>query len=332
MPTTIPLPAVIQGPAYVTHGGVTLYTQRDVAVQYVTESWDPESGFGKLGRRLKSRSFKITFTPVGMLTATILNYLYSQYAAAPSGYPSSVGNSIITGALVVVSIPQKKSYTYTMAGISKPPPLQLSPTMTAYGAMEYTAIGKVSEAPTSADFFKTDNGTVGSLDTSFDQSKIVSDIYSISYNFAATGAPYTAMGSVDGIKFNFNSEVKPVPMGDVGIGDVILASIGMDAEFRPSNLTETQLDAMLLLQGTGALLPGMPFAGGLTPDARNLVVPVVATGTQGGFAATMACAGAETTGLGYQIGEHRLKAVKFTTQRQWGTGAETALFSFSGSY
>jgi hypothetical protein len=35
-------------------------------------------------------------------------------------------------------------------------------------------------------------------------------------------------------------------------------------------------------------------------------------------------------GYTYELGEHRLKAVKFVNSRRWTTGAETALFAHSG--
>ena len=328
-PNNVPLPTVIQGPAYVTHGGVTLYTKGDVAVEYTTETWQPESAFGKLGKRFKSRRFKISFTPVGMLTNTIISYFYGAYTGAPAGYPSSVGNSVITGPLVVVSIPQKKSYTYEKCGLAKPPPLQLGPSLQPFGQVSYIGIGNAASQPTSTTFFKADDTSVVTLDTSFDQSKIVSDIYSLSYNIGTVGAPFTAMGTVDGLKLEFDTEIKEVPMGDIGVGDVILTSIGVSATFRPSNLTEAQVDTLVSLQGAATILPGMPIA---YPVYGATAVPLVATGTQGGMIVTVPVIGVESTGLTYQVGEHRLKEVKMYSDRVWGTGAETALISFSGTY
>jgi hypothetical protein len=43
------LPTIIQGPCYVTHGGVTTFVQKDISLTVNSESWNPESALGALG-------------------------------------------------------------------------------------------------------------------------------------------------------------------------------------------------------------------------------------------------------------------------------------------
>ena len=76
MSATIVLPTIIQGPAYILHGGVVIYTESDVTVEEIVETWTPKSTFGDLGERLKSRMFRVSATPVGMVTSGLLNYFF----------------------------------------------------------------------------------------------------------------------------------------------------------------------------------------------------------------------------------------------------------------
>lgn len=312
------LPTIIQGPAYITHGGVTLFTQKDVTVAAEIGSWNPESSFGGVGERFASRQYKITATPVGMITAGILTYLYAAHLS-PS---TKVGISIIPASnddLVINSIAEMKKYTYHRAGISKPPPLNLSPTATAFGACEWTALIDGGVQPTNAAAYKTNAGTLAAVDTSFEEANIVTDIYSLA--IGARSTPYDAVGSMGGFTLDFPFTLAPVIAGDIGIADIYLAGLALTASFVPSNLTEAQVDVLLALQDTGALVPGQAFA----KAAENLVF----TGTQVGWSFTAKQMGAKEDSRVYQIGEHRFRALTWTNQRVWTSGVEVAGFAYS---
>lgn len=317
----IVLPTILQGPAYITHGGVTTFVQGDVAVSLQREVWSPASAYGSLGNRLKSTSARVTLTPVGVVSAANLNYYYANHLS-PS---TTIGRSLLNGALVIVSIPSAKSYSYAKAAIVKPPPLHLGPDKTAYGAMEFLCIGDPAVQPLTAAQLKTSETAVSPLSTAFEESGITSDIYK-----AAWGAtPFDAMGSIGGFDMDFGLDAKNVAAGDIGIADVVLAGLNIGVSFAPSSLTETQLDSLLRIDGAEALLPGQEIARGAaaTPGtAKDLVI----TGTQLAGVFTAKVQGAETADYDYVVGEHRFKVVKFTGSRRWTTGAETALFAHSG--
>ncbi len=315
------LPVIIQGPAYMTHGGVTTFVAKDIAVSLTSESWEPETAYGKIGKRLKARTAKFTVTPVGMVTAANLAYYYREHLA-PATY---IGVSMCASSLVIVSIPSALKYTWAKAAKTKAPSLHCGPDKTAFGSMEFEAIGDPAIQPLTAAHLKTAEEAAGSLSTGFEESSIDSDIYKAAYG----ASPYDAMGSLNGFDIDFGLEPKKIYAGDVGVADIILASLDTAVSFEPSSLTETQVDGLLKLDGAEALLPGQEFARGAAASAGT-PVDLVITGTQLAHVFTCKAVGAMDAGYTYVLGEHRLKAVKFVNSRRWTTGAETALFAHSG--
>lgn len=312
---SIPLPTIIQGPAYIKVGsGPVLYTNGEISLSGNVESWNPNSTFGPLGERHKSRKDVLTLTPVGMLQAAKLDYFYAAYKT-----PTAIGSSILAGAVVISSLAENKTYTWPRGGMSKPPGLMLKPTSTVFGSMEVTCIGAGATQPTNAAFWKAADGTV-TPDTSFDESKIISDIYSAA--LGARGAPYNAMGGMDGFEIGFDFQTKEVPNGDVGIADIFLSGLGMTASFAPSNLTEAQADTLLALQDTTAVLPGQTYA----KAGEDLVI----TGAQSGAVFTFTKMGAKKSERVYAIGEHRFKGLDFVNAIKSASGAVSALFAYTG--
>jgi hypothetical protein len=159
-------------------------------------------------------------------------------------------------------------------------------------------------------------------DTSFDETKIISDIYSAA--LGARSAPYNNMGGMDGFEVNFNLLTKEVPNSDVGIADIIKAGVGITVSFAPSNLTEAQVDTLCAIQDTVAVLPGQPYA------KANLPEDLVITGAVSAAVFTFKQMGAKKSNRTYQIGEHRHTGMDFVNARKWTTGVGQALFSYTG--
>ena len=133
MSVSIVLPSIIQGPAYILHGGVVIYVEEDIQVEEILETWTPKTTFADAGERLKSRAFKITAKPVGMVTSGLLNYFYEAFLA-PQTY---VGVTIIPAsnyALTICSLTENKTYGYVRAGLATPPDLGVTPTKTVFGS------------------------------------------------------------------------------------------------------------------------------------------------------------------------------------------------------
>lgn len=323
MSVSIVLPTVIQGPAYIGHGGVVLYVEEDITVEELVESWTPKTTFGEAGQRHKSRMFKISAKPVGMLTSGILNYFYEAHLA-PQTY---VGVSIFpvsNYALTIYSITENKTYGYVRAGIGSVPDLFCSPTKTLFGSMSWLAIGAAATSPTNANFLKITSGTI-SADTSFDMAKIKSDIYQ--GVLGALTSPFNSLGGMDGFMFKFGYKPKNIPASDTGIADIILDSDGFNlaVQFAASNLTEAQVDTLCGYQDTGAVLPGQAY--GNAAKAGDLVL----TGFTYGWVFTAKKVGARSAKRIYKIGEHRFPngAIEMVNQMTNTTGVPDPLFAYT---
>ncbi|MDR3459550.1 MAG: hypothetical protein P4N60_19140 [Verrucomicrobiae bacterium] len=318
------LPTVIQGPAYILHGGVVQYVEDDIAVEEVLESWTPKTTFGDAGPRHKSRMFKLSYKPVGMLTSGLLNYFYEAHLA-PQTY---VGQSIIPAsnyAVTICSLTENKTYGYVRGGLGAPPDLFCGPTGSLFGQAQIWCLGNVAVAPTNANFLKAAISTI-TPDTSFDASKIKSDIYS--GVLGALSAPLNALGAMNGFMFKFGFKPKTIVAADVGIADVILEADGFNltVQFAPSNLTEAQLDTWLNYQGANAVLPGQSYGGSAT-GAGDLVL----TGQVFAWIFTAKQVGPRSLKRIYKIGEHRFPAgaLEMVNQLTNTTGVPNPLFAFT---
>jgi len=311
-------PTIIQGPCYLLHGGIATYFKKGLQVSDEVQSWTPDSDFGKLGERHKSRVFKISGVPTGMLTSGYLDYVY----AAHKSPGTKIGRTIITGAAVICSITESAQYSFNKAGIFTPPNLFAGPTSTAFEQVTYLAIGDLSKTPLDAAFLRTYTGSL-TPDTTFDETKVISDLYS-----AALGtrtSPYNGMGSLNGFRITFSHDVKMIEAGDVGIGDAILKDCGAGASFIPSNLAESDIDTLLGIEGTAATLPGQEYGKGSGGTKEDLVI----TGTQLGWAFTLKNAGAKKQDRQYLIGEHRHKELQFVNAPVSASGVRSPYFAYT---
>jgi len=308
------LPTVIQGPARVAVGGVVLHVQNDITVNQQVDSWNPASAFGPIGERHRSRKDVLSLTPVGMINAGLLDFFYGAYSAPTT---TLVGASIAASAAPVISsITENKTYTWQRGGLTRPPSLALKPTSTAFGALELTCWGKAATQPLDTAFWHGAEGVVGA-DATFEESSIISDLYKAALGVRAT--PYDAMGGMDGFDIEFNYETREIPASDLGIADIILSGIGLVVRFAPSNLTEAQVNVLLAIQNTGAILPGQAYA----KAGENLVI----TGINSGWVFTVATVGAKRSERVYAVGEHRFRQLEFVNQRTWTAGVAQALLT-----
>lgn len=321
MSAIIVTPSVIQGPAYILHGGVVQYVESDIQVEEIVESWTPKTTFGDAGQRHKSRMFKLTYKPVGMVTTALLNYYYEAHLA-PQTY---VGVSIFpvsNYAVTICSLTENKTYGYVRGGLAQPPDLQAGPQTTLFGSAAIWCIGAASVAPTNANFLKAAIGTV-TADTSFDASKIKSDIYQAVFG----ASPYNSIGAMAGFMFKFGFKPKTIPAADTGIADVILDADGFNlgVQFAPSNLTEAQIDTLLAYQGTAAILPGQAYGAG------SLAADFVLTGVIYGWVFTAKQMGARSIKRIYKIGEHRFPngALELVNNLTNTAGVPNALFAYT---
>jgi len=91
------------------------------------------------------------------------------------------------------------------------------------------------------------------------------------------------------------------------------------AKFAPANLNETQLDTLLAVQGSSAILPGMSLA--------NAGTDLVITSTP--LNVTLKNAGPKDAEYIYTVGQHRFQGVTFMNKHTFTAGAANPLWSFT---
>jgi hypothetical protein len=306
------LPVIITGPAVISHDARFLYVRKDITVEYETESFFIESAHGRRDERHKSRVTKVKCTPVGELRSTA--DLAKNY---PFG-PAQIGKTIFPAApaLVIYSLGDGKTYTFPRMGVAKYPKQFLGPTKQPFGDMEFWGIGKPATQPTASDYWKT-VATAALADTSYADTNVKTDIYTAT--LGSRLAPYNAMGAIDGFEVDPVMTPKIIYAADVGIGDIIVSDLWLNVMFAPSNLTEEEVDALLSLQGAGAILPGQSYA----KAGEDLIIDSDA------YTLTCKRMGAKQAGYVFDKDEHRHRQLLFTTQRTGNITSSDALWTMT---
>lgn len=279
---------IIAGPAIILWGGQSLYSQGDITVKKTLASWSPQSAiFGTIGKRSGGFFYEISFTPVGVLSAAQLAVLYP-YSAA------DVGESIYTAAnvpLVIWSADGKK-YTFTRAGLAKPPAIRLSANATALGECTFYAALGLNKAYGDADAFVAIT-SVAFNDATFATTNISSPGYLGTWN------TYSSFETEAGFSVDVGLSLAALSVDRLGIFSHRIAGFEVAARFKPLGLTEADFLAFSDLNGS-AVKPGQAFGVGsydltIAGTGVQLVVPAVGPGETGlAFGGSVARAGEMT--------------------------------------
>lgn len=310
------IPTVIRGPGIITFNSFAYYFKDSISIKPARRTWDvPTDMFGKVDTRHESVMVDIEVTPAGEMKSLVKFYPYgptSLVAASP------VGNSIFTGSDLPLVIQTKAGLTITFArgGIAKMPTLYLSPRKTAFGSMTFSCLGKRASQQTSTAWLKAISSTAFS-DTSFDDTKIKSDIYTAT--LGSRSAPYNAIGARTGFEIEPSYAVDDVPDDNVGIADRIITDVGWKARFAPNNLTQAQIDAIANWDGADAILPGQSVSRGPSSVAENLIMAADV------MTATLATVGITQTehGVGVKVDQNGM--IEFVARQTFTTGAPNAM-------
>ena len=245
------------------------------------------------------------------------------YAAFPLA-PDMVGKSIFGPAAspttCTIWTADGRVLTFSRAGVLKMPSINLRPSDTLFsGDMTIRAIGKATTqmSDTSYLFART---TAAFADASFDETKILTDIYSAAWG---STSPYNAMGAMSGFELSLEAETKDIESDDFGLADTTLTSLQATAKFSPSNLTESDVETLLAYQGASAILPGQS----VTKANQDLVI----AGVSGALVATLYKAGPHQNSEKIANGVHALDAIEWVTRRTWTTGVANPLWDFTVS-
>lgn len=308
------VPLRIHGPAIIVFNGVSYYFKAGLrgAIKRRRARIEVDA-FGQIAEVAKDCVVEFTGTPAGAIRAADL-------AGQMPYLPSNIGQSIFGATdvpLVVQTINDGQEITWQRGAISKYAPILLSATQgTIYkGEMTFSCLMASSFTPTSASAWKTIASSAFS-DTSFDPSTVRMAQYIASWGGAG---PYNAMISEEGFLLTPAIETENISVDNYGIIDMALKSVTGTAQFKPANLTEAQIDALIELQGSTAMLPGQAIGDG----GNNLVI------ASSMLTATLTMAGAVDYGLMYATGKLRIGEVAFGAATTFATGVPNPIFTFT---
>jgi len=313
------LPVIVTGPAILIWNGYSYYTKSGITMDFKRETFNVESDTdGRIDERMKSQQTDVTFTPVGMINSLTKYFPYGV---------GNVGSSLFGASPLPLVIQTKfgggsntgQTITFPKSAVSKTPPLRLHSQDTLFGDMAFTCLGvpTVQQNVATAWSVLVDNAFA---DATFDETKIVTDIYQAAYG----SSPYNAMGSMNGFEMDLGIETENIYADDFGLAEIILKSLIATCRFTPSSLTEAQYRTLLAAQDSTFVFPGQS----LSKSNTNFVV--AGTGNNGlTLTATIINAGPKQGQTMYSTGKHRLGPLEFTSKRTWTGGTPNALFTLA---
>jgi hypothetical protein len=308
------IPLRIQGPAIIIFKGVSYYFKTGLkgAIKRNRARIEVDA-FGEIAEVARDCVVEFSGTAAGAIRAADL-------AGQMPYVPANVGQSIFgttDAPLVVQTINDGQAITWQRGAISKYAPILLSATHgTIYkGDMTFCCLMASTFTPTAPSAWKSITSSSFS-DGTFDSSTVRMAQY-----IAAWGnvAPYNAMISQGGFLLTPRIETENIRVDNYGIIDMALKSVTGTAQFKPANLTEGQIDALIELQGSSAMLAGKAIGDG----GNDLVIGSSL------LTATLKMAGAVDYGLLYATGKLRAGEVAFGAATTFNGGVPNPIFTFT---
>lgn len=255
--------SLVRGPGAITFAGQTIHSQGDIIASLNSETANlGTSLLGTVDALKSDQSAVITITPCGEITAEQLAVLYPHQTPV-------IGGSILTATdkpLVILSRDGRK-LTFTAAGLTGIPDLDLSPVRTAFGQATFTALPGSGLLPDAASAIYKEEAQAWS-NAAPDSTKMLTAIYHGTFGDATI---YTN----DGWKVSIELSTEPVVIDDVGTIDYTLTNLTVRASCTPVGLTAAEVLALLPInQGRGTHMFGdsdlvIAGAGGLTVTLKN---------------------------------------------------------------
>jgi hypothetical protein len=303
------LPVVLRGPGIFYADSYAYYVDQSglkISVSRKTEK-TVDDFFGVLDETSQGGPMvEISFTPTGIIRSLAKPFPYGPTSMVAGWYS---GQSILKGACYWSSKAGEKRL-WARGGIRKSPTLFLNPRKQIFGSMTFNCINQITVQPTDAAVLETISATAFA-DTTFDETKIVKDLYTASLGSRTT--PYNAIGAREGFEIEPVYEMDEVPDFNVGVADILLKSVQWRVKFAPNNLTRTQFLALPYWEDTSAIMAGESVARGPSGVAEDLVIDsdvLTATLHQIGFVKAESGGGVKVDANGQIEG---LCKMKFTT-------------------
>ena len=308
------IPLRILGPAIVRFKGVSYYFKAGLkgAVKRTLARISVDA-FGEIAEVARDCVVEFSGTPAGAIRAADL-------AGQMPYLPCEIGQSIFgrrDSPLVIQTLNDGAAITWRRGAISRYAPMLLSAARgTIYrGDMTFSCLMASDFNPGAPGEWKC-IGQSAYDDASFDPATVRPAEYVAAWGGAP---PYNCMIAQDGFLLTPRIATENISVDNYGIIDMALKCVSGSVSFKPANLTEAQLDALIGLQGGAALIPGKVIGDGGNDliIASNLLV------------ATLKRAGAVEYGLMYATGALRAGEVAFGAATTFSGGTPQPIFTFA---
>lgn len=275
---------IIAGPAIITFGGHTFYTQGDIGVACDWETYKVLSSmYGQIDSRLLDRKAVVTFTPVGQLSSDIIAHLWPYLTA-------KIGDNIYpdTDATLEIWSSAGKKITFAAAAVTSMPPLKISAGEVPIGQVTFTCINKNNTAWSDAASFCTVSAVAFTDPATLTSASILQSPATVSW--AASGA-WSSFTTEDGVSIEFDLGLSWKKTDAYGTYQAKISSLGVRAKCVPlglaSGITEAEMISGPLFQNTGcargASVAGVSTAYNLVVTAGTTPLLLTATLTKAGM-------------------------------------------------
>lgn len=258
--------SIVRGPGTVSFDGIKLFDQGGITAEIESSTKDVDSSMsGKLDTIKTDQIGKISLTPVGNLSDSILAVLYPAWIQKPEIGRSMCGS---TDKPLVVSSRAGTKVTFVNATLTKCAELNLSPVETAFGGVEFSALLANGKLPGEDGAFYT-TAAAAYADGEAPREGLTGFHYQ--GTFGSLEIPDTASGW----KVSVELATNPVTTDSQGTTDYTLAGVTVRASCTPLGLSEAQILAALpVTKGRGASLASaedlvIEAEGGLKVTLKN---------------------------------------------------------------
>lgn len=288
---------ILKGPAVVIRGNHTYFTKGEITVKANKETWDVESNIlGSAGKRITSKSCTVSFVPQGMLDTVAAYFPWNQ---------ADLGASIFgaTDTPLVIHTLSGRKLTFAASGNLGVRTLHCGTDATALGEISFLCLGKLDTADSTADSrVKIEEAAFAA--TGYDRAKIKTPGYQATLTIGA-GTPVVMQG-LEGFDINIEPSFDPDSVNAYGQIGQTLGGIAASALFKPCNLTEAGVLALLNLQGEGCQEIGDDLG---PADATLVIAPINAQAK--GVTATLYGVGAQEAEFKFGLKQKRVQGVRF---------------------
>ncbi len=258
------IPLRITGPAVAIFAGQTYYFQDGLKASLKRNTANiVVDNFGEIAQISKDMVVEITGKPAGRLDAT---YLDSMFPDPRNKHGQSIFGATDVPLVIWAQHPFDMSdlnkVTWARGAISKSPTVQCTATrgQIISGEITFTALMASDFDLTAADAWYS------AVNAAYTGDLLNPDEIRYGRYVAALGirsSPYDAMLAIDGFILEATFGTKDIEVDNFGIIDRTYdaSSYTATCKFKPANLLKAEVDALIQLQDTTALLPGDVIGG-----------------------------------------------------------------------